>query len=61
MAAPLRMIGRTEEKLEDKSKNKKVRHNDAAFARDDTDAISFANFMRESDALRATVEREILD
>ena len=51
----------TEEKLEDKSKNNKVRQNHAAFASDDTDEIAFANSIRGSDALRATVKSERLE
>ena len=45
----------TEEKLEDKIKNKKVMQNNAAFDSGDTDAVAFANSMRDIDALRATV------
>ena len=38
-----------------------MRQNHAAFASDDTDEAAFANSMRESDAPRATVERERLE
>ena len=38
-----------------------MRQNHAAFVSDDTDATAFANSRRESDVLRATVERRQLE